>query len=352
MWVKADAGYARKLGEERRSHLQQRLKKFVDADLLSELAQVINLLAEYDVDKHITNYVLVDRLDESWINSSIKYQLIRALIEALKSLRRISDLKVVVAIRSDLMEKIVHDTRGLGFQSEKYEDYIHRIVWTSGQLKDLVNKRINFLFRKKYNSENVFFEDIFSDRVDKERTINYMIDRTLMRPRDLITFVNICLERAEGNASVSRQDVHSGERIYSENRRLALIDEWRPVFATVEPTLKVLEGRRAFFSLFELNTTDFSNLLLKYIYSDQSYVGDDLMAAIDRATGGGGEIGDLILFVMERLYLMGAVGLNTSPTLPVQWFYKSQRRIDKASLDLNTRVRVHPMLHSALGILQ
>lgn len=43
-----DAGYVRKLGHEKRTHLVQRIKSFVDADLLSELAQVIRLLSEYD----------------------------------------------------------------------------------------------------------------------------------------------------------------------------------------------------------------------------------------------------------------------------------------------------------------
>jgi hypothetical protein len=124
---KADAGYARKTGLEKRSQLQKRLRKFVDADLLSELSQVINLLAEYDVDDNATNYVLIDRLDENWISNSTKIHLVRALVEALKGLRRIGDLKVVVSLRSDLMERVIVETKDLGFQGEKYEDYVLRV---------------------------------------------------------------------------------------------------------------------------------------------------------------------------------------------------------------------------------
>ena len=135
---RTDAGYARKLSEDRKSHLQQRLKRFVDTKLLSDLSQVINLLSEYDVDKKAPNYIIVDRLDESWVDVSVKYQLIRALIEALKGMRRIGDLKVIVALRSDVLEKVISETKEEGFQSEKYEDYLCRINWSHDQLKELV----------------------------------------------------------------------------------------------------------------------------------------------------------------------------------------------------------------------
>lgn len=349
---KADVGYARKLSEERKSSLQQRLKKFVDADLLSELAQVINLLSEYDVDAKVTNFVLIDKLDENWVSGKIRVHLIRALIEALKSLRRIHDLKVVVAMRSDVMEKVIYDTRNLGFQSEKYEDYVQRVVWSSDQLKSLVNKRINYLFSRKYDSSNVFFENVFTDKIQKEKTISYLIDRTLMRPRDMITFVNICLEKAAGKASINQHDVLSSERIYSENRKNALIDEWRPMFPGIEPSLRLLEGRRQYFNLYELNTTDFVNSALNLFYENPAFSKDGLVSLIDKVTSGSGGVTqvDMILAWAERLYLVGAVGVNASPSLPVQWFFKSQRRIDKGSLDLQSKVRIHPMLFASLGI--
>lgn len=349
---KTDVGYRRKLSHDRKSHLQQRLKQFVNADLLTELSQVINLLSEYEPDSKVVNFVILDRLDENWIDGAVKYQLVRALIEALKSLRRMSDLKVAVALRSDLMEKIIYETRDLGFQSEKYEDYVQRLTWTADDLKVLVNKRINYLFRRKYNSENVFFESIFTDSVGRDKSFAYILDRTLYRPRDVITFINLYLEQAAGKNEVKKSDIQAAERVYSENRRQALIDEWRPVFPGIEPSIEVLNERRRFFSVYEWSTSDFVSKLMSLFYEKDSYQSDPICRLLEKATEVGGDSDALKIaaVLLERLHLVGAVGLNTHPDQPVHWFYKNQRRVDSSSIKVDTRVRIHPMLYSSLNI--
>mmetsp|Transcript_22411 Transcript_22411/g.36071 ORF Transcript_22411/g.36071 Transcript_22411/m.36071 type:complete len:292 (+) Transcript_22411:54-929(+) len=100
----SNAGYARTLSAEKKSQLQRVARKFVAPELLNDLAKVVDTLAEHST-RSEPCFILIDSLDENWIDLSIKYPLIRALIESLKSLRRISDLKTVVALRSDLLEK-------------------------------------------------------------------------------------------------------------------------------------------------------------------------------------------------------------------------------------------------------
>lgn len=350
---RTDAGYVRKTSSEKKSQLQQRLRKFVDADLLSELSQVINLLAEYDERSVQTNYVLIDRLDENWVDDGVRVHLVRSLIESLKSMRRITDLKVVVALRSDLMERVIQETKERGFQSEKYDDYVLRIKWDAEQLKELVNKRINYLYRKKYTKENVHFDDVFIENVGPEKAIKYIIERTLHRPRDVITFVNMCLAESAGNPQVRRGNVRSAERMYSESRRNALIDEWRPIFPGAEPTLKLLEGRHEFLRFGELETTKTLENLMEYFCHDEKYRSDRIWSLIEAyfESGSDHQIHAVLSRVIERLYLMGVVGVNTSSTAPVQWFYKTQRSINSGVFDSQTKIRIHPMLHSSLSIL-
>lgn len=349
-----DAGYVRKLSDEKKSHLQQRLRQYVDADLLSELSRVISLIGDYDPDSRKTYLVLLDRLDENWVSPLVRYHLIRSLIEAIKGLRRVADLKVVVAMRSDVFEKVIYDTRDRGFQAEKYEDYIHRLFWSSDQLKTIVNKRLNLLYRRKYTKDNVTFEEIFTERVDKQKAFQFILDRTLYRPRDVITFINMCFSQAEGKISVGRSEMRQAERLYSENRRVALIDEWRPVFPAIEPTLGMLKGRRAFFNLYELNTSDLLNTAVQLFLGDERYYADSMTKLLETLTSYTSEDAteQFVAALFERLYLIGAVGINSSPEQPVQWFYKTQRRLDKSSFGLSARVRVHPMLHSSLEIRQ
>lgn len=351
---KSDAGYRKKISIEKKKYLQQRLRKFVDADLLTELAQVINLLSEYDVDAQATNFVLIDRLDDDWVSGNVRYHLIRSLVEALKNLRRIEDLKVVVALRSDIMERVILETKELGFQSEKYEDYILRLMWNQDQLKDIINKRINFLYRRKYSSDNIFFEDIFINDVGKENSFRYISERTLLRPRDVITFVNQCLGQAAGKPQVRRGDVYAAETVYSENRLEALADEWRPIFAGIEPCIRILRGKRQSFLISELNTTKTIDDLVSSFYSKESYQNDKMMQMLDSATREHGDeyLWEILVELIDRLHLVGVIGVSLEAEKPVQWFFRNQRRLSRSSIDPSKKIRIHPMLYLSLGIIR
>lgn len=106
---KARAGYARTLSSEKKSSLVARAKKVVNSNLLSDLAKVMDLLSDYEnTGRNYKNYyIVIDRLDEKWVDEKIRYDLIRALIECLRSFRKIHDLKIIVAIRSDVLERVI-----------------------------------------------------------------------------------------------------------------------------------------------------------------------------------------------------------------------------------------------------
>jgi hypothetical protein len=348
----ADAGYLRKLGNEKKRQFQRRLSIIINSDLLADLGQVISLLGNLDRDRKVVNHILIDRLDEEWISSDVRYKLIRSLIEALKSLRKISDLKVIVALRADLLEKVIVSTRNEGFQGEKYEDYIYRLKWSSDELRKVVDRRLNYLFRRKYTKENIHIGDIFPASIGKEKTFPYSIQRTFMRPRDIIGFTNKCLAEATGKSSINQTDVRQAERIHSEERLQALIDEWRLVFPAIEPVLNMLRNRRAFFTVEELSSAPSIDLLLDELLSDDVYHSDSLFGHVERITesSSGEKINAVVVDVVERLHLVGAIGVNPGPEHPIDWFYKINRRVSRGVIQADSRVRIHPMLHKALGV--
>jgi len=347
----ARAGYARTLSAERKSQLQRVARKFIAPDLLTDLAKVIDTLSE-----HVTNvepsFILIDSLDENWIDTSIKYPLIRALIESLKSLRRVTDLKTVVALRSDLLEKVILETKDAGFQSEKYEDYIVRLKWDSTQLKSLVNKRINFLFRRKYDKKNVTFEDVFSERVTNSGSpFSAVLEKSLYRPRDIINFVNMCLETSEGTTSVTRKAFSQAERTYSANRLTAMIEEWQNVIVGAASLIDLLKGKRASFPLSDYCTSRLLEDLVQNYPESEKRKTDELWKIVDEATSKSIEPFDLACALFEKLHLMGAVGVKYDPNLPYQYFFQTQKPLPTSYLDQSVKIRVHPMIHSALGII-
>ncbi|WP_139816283.1 P-loop ATPase, Sll1717 family [Planktotalea arctica] len=347
----AKAGYARTLSAEKKSQLQRVARKFVAPELLTDLAKVVDTLSEHGT-RVEPCFILIDSLDENWIDISIKYPLIRALIESLKSLRRVPDLKTVVALRSDLLEKVILETRDAGFQSEKYEDYIIRLKWDSSSLKKLVNKRINFLFRRKYNRQNVMFEDIFPEKISNVGSpFTTLLEKSLYRPRDLINFVNMCLEASEGSTAISRKTFTQAERTYSANRLTAMIEEWQHVVANAGPLINLLKGKRGTIMLSEFCTSRLLDDLVHHFPEAKYREKDELWRLVEDATTRNVEPFDLACALIERLHLMGAIGVKYDPNLPYQYFFQTQKPLPTNYLDSATKIRVHPMLHSALGIV-
>ena len=352
---KAKAGWQRSLGTEVKTQLEQQARKLVDSGLLQELSKIIDLLSDFEIKKNPTiYYILIDKLDENWAGLKIKYTLIQELVEALKSLRRIEDLKVVVALRSDLFEKVIKETKGAGFQSEKYEDYIIRVKWNSDLLRNLVDKRINFLFKKQYTQEDVKFTDIFPEKLtNSDGAWSAIIDRSLNRPRDVINFINICLSKTNGESKISRAIFVKAEREYSETRYRALIEEWNGTIKDIENFLEILKNRKSFI-LSEICTKDLLQDLLKNVPESGFDKTEKLGKLIDEATNGEKDVAPFYLAsaLIEHLHLIGAIGVKVSAESSYDYFYKTQKKILTNQLRLDTKIQVHKMLRPALGIIQ
>ncbi|MCZ5120897.1 DNA repair protein, partial [Escherichia coli] len=67
--------------------------------------------------------------------------------------------------------------------------------------------RINHLIKNKYqSSRTITMKDIFNFEIDNVYADDYILDRTMLRPRDAISFVNYCLKECDGHVSIN-QDI-------------------------------------------------------------------------------------------------------------------------------------------------
>lgn len=115
---------------------------------IQKLNEVLDMLAEHSFsDLQKKHYIVIDQLDENWAENNTRYKFIRALIEEIKVFRRIKNVKIIAALRHDLLKSVFNITRGSGFQEEKYESYILDLQWTANQLNELVSKRIQEVFK-------------------------------------------------------------------------------------------------------------------------------------------------------------------------------------------------------------
>jgi hypothetical protein len=128
--------------DEHKRVFKYRAQEVVSSLQMRELKETINAIEEW-MDERQPHYVIIDDLDLEWGGSEqTQYSLIRALIETLKTLKRIPNLKIIVAMREDLYESTLRTTSDKHFQAEKQEGIIKRLRWSEALLGSLVEKRI------------------------------------------------------------------------------------------------------------------------------------------------------------------------------------------------------------------
>lgn len=227
------------LTQSQKQELQTKASQCVNATQISQLKNVISLLKEYfDLNKQRKTIVTIDDLDQNWVDDDSKYKLIHALLDALRMFIDIPNLKVLVAMRADLLAKTCEV---MNRQNEKDEAFTLKINWNENALIQILDKRINYLFRNKYQkSLNITFKDLFNCNINGNLAVNYIIERTMMRPRDAITFVNMCIAKADGYTHITSDAIINAEEEFKYNRLEALKHEWAYNYPNIEEYIKAL----------------------------------------------------------------------------------------------------------------
>lgn len=349
---KAKAGYERTLSAEKRSEIVSRAKKFVNAEQIAELSSVLDMLGEFESDQANRSFLLIDRIDEKWVDESMRFKLIRALVECLKSFRKIPSLKIVVAIRSDVYERVLLENHDLGFQREKYDDYATSLDWNSKQLKELVDKRVRTLYRKKYTKQDVNFEDLFPLKVGGVEPFSYLLDRTLYRPRDIVAFVNECLLSAVGQHEVAPKHIKNAEADYSRKRLEALVDEWKSTFPSLETSVRLLKRERETFAIGDIAARELLQDIILIVAVRDDWQIDPLskLSKIYTEASSTSILNEIAFLLVSQMYRIGIVGVKLNPDRRYEYSHLDNPILSEGTLTLETKVRIHPMFHRALGV--
>lgn len=349
----AKAGYVHTLGSQQKIQLQQRARKFLNQATLSEIPAVISALSDYTRGRQDKYFITVDGLDEHWVDEDIKFQLIQAMFESLKNLKKLRNFQVVVSLRNDLYVRMVRETPSARRQIEKYDDLIIRLKWSEPQLKELAEKRIGEMCRRQYSSENVGFSDVFKQNpTTKSNTWGYLYERTLRRPRDIINFINLAMQAADNKSAVSKNNFLKGEVNYSNLRHETLIHEWSGTFPGIAVLLEQLRGLPAYRSASELSHSKFIDNLYDAFGQNTDLHTDEIWLRLVNYVNDSIHLEpiELCQMVLYRLHLVGAIGLKLREDRPWDWIFDTNRPVAEQQVDQTTKFRVHPMLYAALSI--
>ncbi|MCY3510506.1 P-loop ATPase, Sll1717 family [Klebsiella michiganensis] len=349
--IALNAEYAKKLTEEQVHDVKKRATEVVSSLQIQKLNEILSLLAEYSFDDPQKKYVIIiDQLDENWAENETRYKFIRALIEEIKVFRKIKNIKIIVALRLDLLRSVFNLTRSSGFQEEKYESYILDIKWTPEQLTELIQKRVGEVYRKQYTRDNVKIQDIFPKPKGGPTgltPIEYITERTLLRPRDILQYVNECFSVALNRERISWDSIQKAESVYSLKRLRSLKEEWGDIYPSFEETVELLRNLPDKFS-----RTIIPRANIDSVISELSIQGtqDPCAVVANKMLNGESRESDVINELLLCLYNLGIVGFKVSSLTPYKWSSRNSTPATKNEIKRASGMKIHKMLHSALDI--
>lgn len=347
--VKASLATADSLSKEVISEIVFKAQKVVNEIQIQDLSQVINLLHDeiFDDDQKRV-FITIDSLDESWVDDVLRYKLIRGLIDATRKFRKIRNVKIIIALRTDLIERVYRFTRDAGFQEEKYEDLNIRIQWSPEQLRQIIDRRINWLFRDQYTTEKVGFSDAFPEKIRGDAlTFDYMIQRTLLRPRDAIDFVNTVFGLTDGNTQISAKMVLDAEKIYSERRKAAVFDEWHTEYPKLNLCAQLLLNKTTSFSKDAISEPDLDLLAEKLFDGPMTH--DVIEQYVRTAYNGSVDYNFYRNKLINLFFTVGFIGIKTQSTHPVVYSSSNIPTFTVPQITAETKIQIHPMFWWAFG---
>lgn len=337
------------LTREEKEEIKDKVQSAVDSVQVQELHRVIKLLGDdVFVDTQQKFYIVIDKIDEEWVDDRTRHKLIRALIETIKSFRKIRPVKFILAMRVDLLQSVFDRTRDKGFQEDKYRDYILNVRWTKKDIENLLAARIAHLFRRQYEKADADMYDLLPTHIGSDRTIDWLIDRTLMRPRDIIVYINLCLERAAGASSISASVLRDMEVSYSSERLKAVCQEWMREYPELESCLSFLKRKRDGFTHSDLDRDTIDEMATSILLLDLTD-GGEITSSVEGYLNK--EISRAVLLnrLIAVLYTVGVIGIKRDGHESAIWSSLDSPIVSENEVKRSSHFYIHPMFWRALG---
>ncbi|MFF2653123.1 P-loop ATPase, Sll1717 family [Streptomyces sp. NPDC058045] len=182
--------------------------------------------------------ILVDQLEQVWQGDSDSHPLITGLLLGAKHVVAAYGhaVRCVLFVRADIYDAL-NFADGDKFRSDEV-----RITWSPAALRGLACARAVLSLERPVTDEELW-DGIFPRRVAGEWTPDYLVRRSLARPRDIIQFLTLCRDAADRSRrpTIHEDDVLEAAEQFSRWKLDDLAKEYnvgfpflRPVFAQFE----------------------------------------------------------------------------------------------------------------------
>jgi len=166
-------------------------------------------------------WMLFDNLDKGWpvtVATTEDIMIVKCLLEATRKIQRQFEIgkiefHVIVFIRNDIYQHLIIDPADRGKETSVL------LEWNDPEVfKEIIERRIA---RSVGTGEPfyILWPHFFDTHVYGEESFAYILDRTLMRPREVLRFTRECINIAvnRGHEKVLQEDIIEAEKSYSSD---------------------------------------------------------------------------------------------------------------------------------------
>lgn len=332
------------IGEIVRTEYRQKAEAVINESHAEDLIEIVSILrGDIFNESGKRYYVIIDDLDKEWISTNVRYDLITALIEVVKEFQIFNGVKIIIALRDNLHQILFSGVKHNGGQREKFKPLYLNLTWSTEELRLLIDRRLASISENQLSIQSAF-EKIYNKQIDG---FEYVLERTFLRPRDVISYINHMLEKVESKSSFSLDLIQKAEINYSFDRLQAIEDEWGENYGNLKDIYSFLIGKYNGFKIRNLKEDEFFEFLLNDS-PEQSYRGD--LLTIHERSKSGMKFSNVAKEIIFLLYQIGIVGIKKGPTYPVTFYYQSDTLLTVNDLNQDAKIYVHKAFYSVLKI--
>lgn len=340
-------------GGEVRREIVAKHQKIVNETQLPRLNKMLSVLNDdvLDTSQNFT-WVVIDDLDRDWVDTALVNELVRCLFRAVVDMKRVSHLKIVVALRTNIFRELDFSDAVAG-QEEKFRSLTLQVGWSEKDMSLMLSERAA-AGAARANVANV---DGVSDVLPpsnqtRGNALKFVLRRTMMRPRDAISYLNRCCDLGGvGGARITWQQLEDSEQSYSNDRILALRDEWKASYPGLEKVMGCFVGVPPVMTPDDLllPLEEVSLLLASPQFSERTWLMDLLKPVWEGNVSRDDSVGPY-MGLIELLYDLGFIGVRQAT--PKAVFSQEQPELLRQhhAIKAIAGYVVHPIFWAGLGI--
>lgn len=190
-----------------------------------QIRELVEALTEYLSISRRSVWILIDNLDKGWPIYSVlpeDISILRSLLEATRKLERQFEsrgveLHSVAFIRNDIYQHLILEPAERGKETATLLDWNDPEVF-----KQMLARRLSSGLDSDMNFDSLWAQ-YFPSHVKGEESFQFVLNRTLMRPRELLRFVRECIDVGlnRQRQKLTEDDMLQAEENYSSD---ALVD--------------------------------------------------------------------------------------------------------------------------------